>query len=240
MSEERAATPFLKTNWEYLKKVWKNEVKPAFGVQWLMRLILQILAFFCLGNYVKSLTDGLPVKFRRTVIEFYAISKLVLVYYSIQKGFTTDGKIVWILIYLSADTLHALLSGIFLRYLWSEALSYKRNFILAFINYMEIMLCFAAIYNYYDYASSNCEEPVFIVSEALKPPSLKSSNYHLSPNQVIYFSFITAATIGYGDISPRDEKVQKVVITETMVALAMVVIIFGNIIGKLDSGKLDE
>ncbi|SHM89862.1 potassium channel family protein [Mucilaginibacter sp. OK098] len=240
MSETRESKPFFETNWNYLLTICQNKHKPAFGLQWLVRFLLQVTAFFCLDSMVKTATDGLSVWVRRVAIECYAVSKLVLIYYSIQKGFTTDGAVVWILIYLSVDTLHALLSGIFLRYLWSDPLSYKRNFILAFLNYMEIVLCFAAIYNYYDYAKPLCKESVFIVSDGLKPENLKIKDFHLGPNQVIYFSFVTAATIGYGDISPRDEFVQKIVITEIMVTLALVVIIFGNIVGKLDRGVLDE
>jgi hypothetical protein len=240
MDETEEASPFFKTNWGYLCEICRNKEKPAFGVQWAVRFILQITAFFFLGGIIKALTDGFPKWVRRVAIEIYAICKLILVYWSIQSGFTTSGAIVWILIYLSLDTLHALLSGIYLRYLWSDPLSYKRNFILVFVNYMEVVLCFAAIYNYCDYACPLSKETVFIVADKLKTENPNDKSEHLNSNQVIYFSFVTAATIGYGDISPRDEFVQKIVITEILVTLGIVVIIFGNIVGKIDRGVLDE
>jgi hypothetical protein len=68
--------------------------------------------------------------------------------------------------------------------------------------------------------------------------SLIYADKHLSPSQAIYFSFITAATIGYGDISPKDDYIQQIVIAQVIISLVFIVMFIANIAGKLGTGAL--
>ncbi|WP_234997765.1 potassium channel family protein [Mucilaginibacter sp. OK098] len=68
--------------------------------------------------------------------------------------------------------------------------------------------------------------------------SLVGADKNLTSSQAIYFSFVTAATIGYGDISPKDESIQHVIILQIMLSLSFIVMFIANVSGKLGMGAL--
>ena len=57
--------------------------------------------------------------------------------------------------------------------------------------------------------------------------------HHLSDLQTIYFSFVTSATIGYGDIAPKDPLVMKIVVAQIMLSLFFLVIVITTITNRL-------
>jgi large-conductance mechanosensitive channel len=89
-------------------------------------------------------------------------------------------------------------------------------------------LCFAAIYFYYDHSYAAAGHQVFALNG-----TLVKFQGNLPPVSYIYFSFVTAATIGYGDISPNDPFIQTVVNTQIVISLFMVVVIIANLASKL-------
>jgi hypothetical protein len=218
--------PYYKQQRKNFRKVWRNNPYQAFGIERLVRIILQIVAFFAPSGIIKWLTGRSHLLTRRIGIEIYAIGKIFFAWKAVNENWTTNGFVTWLIIILAIDTLHALLSRIFLNDLWREEISYKRNLTMAFINYMEICMCFAAIYNFEDFSQKE-GTPVFIIQNE------QAAGHHLTPSQVIYFSFITSATVGYGDIYPKDSFVQKLVVTQIMVSLFLVLVVITNIGGKI-------
>ena len=57
---------------------------------------------------------------------------------------------------------------------------------------------------------------------------------HITNLQSIYFSFITSATIGYGDIVPRNDILIRVVIFQVIISLFLVVVIISNVTTKIE------
>ena len=52
------------------------------------------------------------------------------------------------------------------------------------------------------------------------------------PNDMIYFSFITLTTIGYGDFSPTSDIGQKIAILQGLVGQFYIAIIMAILVGK--------
>lgn len=227
--------PFVKKQKEYRRIVRCNERQAAFGIEWLIRMLLVYTPWWMFpGNWIKAATDDCHIFVRRTLIEIYVILKVVLSWWLLSHHTIDYGILMYILIWLAVETLYALLSGIFLRDIWSEPFSYQRNLLLTLCNFVEMCLCFAAIYTYADRGSNHLTLPSkFIIND-----SLTYADKHLTPSQAIYFSFITAATIGYGDISPKDDYIQQIVIAQVMISLVFIVMFIANLAGKLGTGAL--
>ena len=228
MLENNIAKPYYATQCKRLKEIRKNEKYKAFGIEWTVRVILQFAAIFVPSGLVKCLSNGQPLLTRRKHIEMFAFAKVLLAYGLVRLGLANSFWVLLIIIILCLDTLHALLSRIFLDFEWREVVSYKRNMIMVFVNYIEVVLCFAAIYQYCDNNQDLHQGAAFVINNQI---SVGTS--HLTPVQVIYFSFITAATIGYGDISPSAGLVQNMVTLQVIVSLFFIVVIVGNVMANL-------
>ena len=89
------------------------------------------------------------------------------------------------------------------------------------INIIEVMLCFAFIYSYIDDTNNVPGRMIF------------STGHQLNDLQSIYFSFVTSATIGYGDIAAKDPLLMKLVILQIMLSLFFLVIVITTITNRL-------
>lgn len=232
--EIRKPNPFRESQKEYRDIVFNNKNQVAFGVEWVIRVILIYTPWwFFPGNWIKAATDRPHIFVRRILIDVYVIAKVVISWWLITHQYTDNWYVTIILVWLAIETIYALLGGIFLRDVWSEPFSYQRNLTLMLINYIEICLCFAAIYTFKEHQVNNAGRSLFVIND-----SLVSADKHLTSSQAVYFSFVTAATIGYGDISPNDESIQHIVILQIMLSLSFIVMFIANVSGKLGTGTL--
>jgi hypothetical protein len=107
------------------------------------------------------------------------------------------------------------------------AYNHGRNLIIGLINLFHVNLIFALIYywnrTYWDgvMQQSSFDACISDISRA------------------IYFSFVTGATIGYGDIHPKiiaeTEFVQRLVVFHAMVSTVLITVIIGQAIGAVGS-----
>ena len=59
--------------------------------------------------------------------------------------------------------------------------------------------------------------------------------------QAVYFAFVSATTVGYGDIHPVHPLLMKVVVAQIGISLFFVVIFFSTVVGNLDKeGVLNQ
>jgi hypothetical protein len=86
--------------------------------------------------------------------------------------------VAWCVILLVLDMLGNLAGGTLIW--WQDSLSQQRSFVLAMVNYFEICVAFAVLHLHF-----NCL--------SVKP---------LSASQALYFSFVTATTLGSADMGP--------------------------------------
>lgn len=222
--EKTPSRPYYKTQRKNLKAIWNNEEYNDFGIERVSRILLQSLAFIIPSGILRSITGTANFLIRRLNIEFLVIVKLLFFYTVLKLDLTSSLPIVIIAIISTIDTLHFAISRILLNDLYRKHVSYSRSLMLTFINYLEICLFFALIYAYLDNTIVNA----FTIN-----CSLLNANAHLSSIQAIYFSFVTAATIGYGDITPHNPFVMKVVIIQIIISLFFVIVFLTNIINQL-------
>ena len=220
--------PFYEKQWESLDNIWNNKTYYDFGIERFIRLSLQLTAIFSPAGVVRWLTGTENLLIRKLGIEFYAISKIILILTAFYFDWTTNGFALFFIVIFTVDTLHFLVCRVLLDDIYREAISHRRSLIMTFINYIEICLCFAFVYSYVDDNNTNLKTNVLHISSEL--PNIV--NHHLTDTQTIYFSFITAATIGYGDVSPNDSLVMKLVILQIIISLFFVVVFVSNIINK--------
>lgn len=108
---------------------------------------------------------------------------------------------------LMLETFFYVSSIIFLEDVHGKSDASGRGIILLFINYFEIILGFAFFYQCY----WGTEKSIY---------------------DLIYFSFITATTIGYGDISPLNEITKTIVIIQTIVTLIFGSLFFNSFLSR--------
>ena len=101
--------------------------------------------------------------------------------------------------------------------------SYRRIVVLALHNYLETILWFAGIYS------------VFRISFGERAQILSSAV------GALYYSIVTMATLGYGEITPTNDWGRIIVIAHLVIAVFMSLIILARFIGFLPTPRtLDE
>ncbi len=225
---ENRPNPYYEKQKQNLKDIWENKYYNDFGIERLFRILLQLLAFIVPSGIFRCISGTNNIIRRRLTIEALGIGK-VLYYYFILSFYdkTTNLGFLILSIILTADTLQFLASRIFLTDVFREPISHKRSLLMAFINYIEICYCFAFIYAFIDHTNSDLSTPIFLVNSSTE---IK----HISNLQALYFSFVTSATIGYGDITPKNENVMRLVILQIVISLFLVVVIISNVTSKIE------
>ena len=204
-----------------LSRIWNNKNYNDFGLERILRLILQLLSFIMPGTVIRQLCGRKHLLFRKVVIEAYSLLKISWYFFLFEMDLTTSTAALVISIILTIDTIHFMFSKVFLNDIHQQPISFKRTLLMTLINILEVMLCFAFIYSYLDDTNTLPGKFVF------------STGYHLTDLQTIYFSFVTSATIGYGDIAPKDPLVIKLVILQIMLSLFFLVIVITTITNRL-------
>ncbi|MFP5387071.1 MAG: ion channel [Bacteriovoracia bacterium] len=216
-NEFRAPRLAIPRQFELMKNVWHaNEpgYKHLFGVEWILVLFLVTIQFIFPTLYIRHFL-GKTLHSRKLWIETWAISKpvILLVLLNVQ-GFPILRQIL--ATYFLLDLYAYLFGLVFLSDFYSGNISKKRNMFLLLINFCESCFGFALIY--------------------LCQKSLMSNGAVLSEIvDHLYFSFITAATVGYGDIISTSKLV---VITQVVSSFVFVSVILSVIIGGKDQSKL--
>jgi len=202
-----------------LKIIWNNRGYHDFGVERLLRLTLQLIAFVMPASIIRELSGRTNLLYRKLSIEVYVLFKFIYCVLIFEYDLTANTFAMGIAVALSIDTLYFLVARIFLSDVFRQEISYKRSLLMTFLNFFEITLCFAVVYAYID----QTHQDVFEIGSKL------------TDLQVIYFSLITSATIGYGDITSNHPLIMKVVIAQIVISLFMVVIIISNINSKMEN-----
>ncbi|HLX69188.1 MAG TPA: potassium channel family protein [Verrucomicrobiae bacterium] len=184
-----------KESWFVVKELWD---KPTFGIVRIVRLTLSLLAFLSLTVLIDQLFEWLFWSHkgsRSDKRERYAIAiprealyilrflgiALMLFTWTHKRGWEC-----WICAYFIADIVLALAAGVFA---WGQySINPLRSFLLSLLNYAEVTMAFAIIY-------LNCDALRVTVTPG----------FNVKVMDALYFSVVTATTVGYGDIVTKQE-----------------------------------
>lgn len=214
------------------KRVLQNRTVEANGLEYFFRVILILISWFSIGLFFKFILDLIfnrSIKARRLFVDLYVIAKLVIPILIIinifdcnqDRGCHTYDKIaLYFSIYSMLETITSLISLIFLSDLHMAPRRYNRSLLLLFLNFIEIVFEYAVIFSFYARTTQN----FFNVT--------KYDN-----TDIIYFSFVSMSTLGYGDIYVQDSFGKKIVICQILTSFIFVGLFLSYYVSKIQDSK---
>ena len=179
-SSEISARSVIDKRIHNIRSIWNNELEEDIGIEKLLRLFLGFSQFLFPGIYIKHFIGGRRLLYQEITVDLYVLFKIAFAFGIIYNGRQDNDILVWIVIFFMAETLLHIPTLIFASDIFSRPRSYRRSMLLLFFNYIEIVFAFAVLYSSGDY-----------MNQAFK--------HWFDP---IYFSFISGATVGFGDFYP--------------------------------------
>jgi len=208
----------IKLQKKTLRNIWLNNGYPSFGIERLIRLSLSLFQFISIGLYIRHIFGWFGLLWRKIGVELLVLIKLVFPVLILLFGLTSSFWIPYVLGYLIIDTIFYIAGIIFLADIYKGTITYKRSLITLFFNYLEITLDFAVIYAHFD-----------SVKEQFFTRKLENSF------EAVYFSFVTSATVGYGDIAPKTPLGQFLVIAQIILFFIFIGIFLNYFTSKINS-----
>ena len=191
-------------------RVWRNKHYRDFGLERIIRLFLICIQFFFPGLYIRHIGGRIGGFLgRRLATEFFILAKLVIPVAVLLLDVDASFWLVGLMLYLMTETMLYLTSIIFLSFEFSPTISYRRSLISFFINFMEISFSFGMLY----------------LTGDQHIPGFFSQNFD-SGLHAVFFSFITSATVGYGDIYPIHPLARVLVLSQVVFSFIFIGVIF--------------
>jgi MFS family permease len=195
-----------------LEKVWNNEMHNDIGLEKILRLFLVAIQFAFPGIYIRDKYGRKGLTWKNLAIEAYVVFKTLLPLLFLLTGLYTKSFVLFITFYLLAETILYVATLIFVSDIFAKPRSYRRSVLLLYFNYLEIVLAFAVIYGGLNLLNSKAK----------------------SITDFIYFSFVTSATIGYGDIYPTTDLGKIMVSFQSIIFLVFIVLFLNFFSSKVE------
>ncbi len=196
-----------------IKAIWNNEFDDDSGIEKMLRLFLAFSQFLFPGLYIKQLFSKKYAAYQDMAVDLYVLTKLIYPLLLISLGLCKNSICLVILVWLMLETMLYVPRLIFASDIIEKPRSYRRSMLLLFINYIEIIFDFAVIYAYGDFLN-------------------KPFSHWFDP---VYFSFITAATIGFGDFFPVTSIGKFLVSFQSTLIIIFVALFLNFFSGKVES-----
>ncbi len=202
-----------------IKAIWNNEHDHDLGIEKMFRLFLAASPFVFLGMYMKEMAGRKGQAHQDLMVDIFVLCKVGFPILILMNGYQNSPFLFSVLLWFMMETILYVPTLIFASDSLSRPRSYRRSMLLLFLNYLEIIFDFGVIY-----ASGNFFNKPF--HEWFDP---------------IYFSFITSASIGYGDFYPITPMGKLIVSCHSMVFLIFVVVFLNFFSSKVQSkGYFDD
>jgi hypothetical protein len=196
-----------------IKAIWNNEHDNDMGLEKIFRLFLALSPFFFPGMYIKDVSGRRGQAYQDLAVDILVLVKLAFPILILANGWQHHPIVFGVLIWFMIETVLYVPTLIFASDSLSKPRSYRRSMLLLFLNYLEIICDFGVIY-----ASGNFFNKPF---HAWFDP--------------IYFSFITSASIGYGDYYPVTPAGKLIVSCHSVVFLIFVAVFLNFFSSKIQS-----
>lgn len=197
-----------------IKQIWDNQDDVSFGVERIAKLILAISQLIVPVMFIKIVFDKIGYLERKIAVESYLVFKIAFPLLCIYNDWHSLIVLIVNIIFL-LETLLYLGNLVFLNHL-TQPHSYRRAMLFVFLNYIEITLGFAAIYDFLNAMNQFAQ-----------------TNTFKTKIEIIYFSFVTASSIGFGDFFPETAIAQCLVILQSMIFFLFVAIFMGFFVSKM-------
>jgi Ion channel len=196
-----------------IKAIWNNEQHDDIGIEKILRLFLAFSQFFFLGTYIKQIFGKKGIAHQDLSVDAFVLLKVILPIFVLKNNLQHNSTLFWILIWFVTETMMYIPTLIFASDIFSRPRSYRRSMLLLFFNYLEIVFVFAVIYSTENYLNKPFEHWF----------------------DAIYFSFITSATIGYGDFYPVTPIGKFLVSCQSLFFLVFVVLFLNFFTNKVEN-----
>ena len=206
--------PAIQNQWLNILAVWRNTSAATFGIERLFRLFLAISAYLFPGIYIRHVSGKRGLLRRKLALDIFVTAKLFLPLVVFWFGFERLLFAQILLAYLGVETLLYILNLMFLSDIYKPPISNKRSYLMLVMNYLEICLDFSVLYRGLDLIS----------------------NVHSSLDAV-YFSFVTAFTVGYGDMAPNSSTGKLFVILQCFCSLILITLAFTKIVAGFEKNN---
>lgn len=196
-----------------IKSIWNNEQDNDVGIEKMLRLFLAVSQFFFPGLYIKQIFSKKWIAYQDLAVDVYVLCKLSFPLILLINDLQHNQILFYLLLWLMVETMLYVPTLIFASDVIARPRSYRRSMLLLFINYIEIIFDFGTIYAHGDYLN--------------KPLT------HWFDS--VYFSFITSATIGFGDYFPATPTGKFLVSFQSTLFIIFVALFLNFFTGKVES-----
>lgn len=192
-----------------IAEVWKGSNHHDYGVLRLFRLFLVLIIIVYPGVLIDQIFNRKNSVDRKLIVELYVIIKTVFPFAVLIFHWYTIPFIYYLNIYLLTETYIYLFSKIFLADQHGKT-SNMRTLLLLIFNFFESGLTFAMVY----IAGNYLNEPLHTAIDA------------------IYYSFVTSATVGFGDLHPINQVGKLIAVVQILSSVSFIVLFFNFFSGK--------
>ncbi|MEO5911472.1 MAG: potassium channel family protein [Pelobium sp.] len=196
--------------------VWKGSNKDDYGILRLFRLTLVSILLLFPGVFIDQLVKSKSSIGRKLIVEFYVLLKTVFPMMVLIMHWYSYSFLYYLSIYLLIETYIYLFSKIFLSDQHGKS-SNMRTLLLLTFNFFESGLTFAVIYIAGNYLNIDLRSTV----------------------DAIYFSFVTSATIGYGDVYPINHTGKIITVVQILCSVSFIVLFFNFFSGKANQAEVE-
>lgn len=198
---------------EHFTMVWsilRGETGTRGVHKWFSAFLYGIKFFFPVF-WIRKLIDDYEL--RNTFLETYIVLKLFiliwLIYFKIDNAWA-----VFVAIYCLADLVQYFLGLVFLSHIFTKIPTIYKNFAHLGLNLLEITLAFCVLYFNF-HAIGTWGVPTSSIVD------------------IFYFSLVTFATVGYGDILPLNQVGKILVVLQIIVSFIFISIICSSFVSQL-------
>lgn len=163
-----------------IRAIWNNDHQYDNGIEKIVRLFLSSSQLLFPGVYIKYLACKIGHEYQDLAMDVYVLAKMALPWTILIYGWQHHQILLILMIYMLLETVFYIPTLIFASDLFVRPRSYKRSMLLLFFNYIEIVVAFGVLYT----LGENMNKPFTYWFDA------------------VYFSLVSANSIGFGDYYP--------------------------------------
>lgn len=207
--------------WQTLQHIRQGEgrAKRLFGVErlFLMGICLALLGLPAMA--VRGLGQTFGEKGRRIAVELYAFGKPLLLVAFLFAGWSSHPLQAVLAVVALVDLYASLSAMVFLQHFHTGRTSHGRSLILLAVNFTESVIAFAILYGF---------------SLSVGPQGAVAPEPITDPFKLLYFSCVTAASVGYGDYLPITKHGQMIAMVQILSSMGFIFILLTSFVANFN------